>query len=62
MGTVIPNIFRDLPFTRNQPLKSADDCHIRILKNKNEELYKVLDELKKDWTFWFKLRELWNIF
>jgi hypothetical protein len=28
------NILGDLPFSRNQPLKSADDQCIRILKNK----------------------------
>jgi hypothetical protein len=27
-------VLPDLPFSRNQPLKSADDWYIRILKNK----------------------------
>jgi hypothetical protein len=31
---MIPKVLRDLPFSRNQPLKSADDQYIRILKNK----------------------------
>jgi hypothetical protein len=31
---MISKVLRDLPFSRNQPLKSADDCYIRILKNK----------------------------
>jgi hypothetical protein len=31
---MISKILRDLPFSRNQPLKSAGDYHIRILKNK----------------------------
>jgi hypothetical protein len=30
----ISNVLRDLPFSRNQPLKSVDDKYIRILKNK----------------------------
>jgi hypothetical protein len=30
----ISNVLRDFPFSRNQPLKSADDRYIRILKNK----------------------------
>jgi hypothetical protein len=28
------NILRDFPFSQNQPMKSADDQYIRILKNK----------------------------
>jgi hypothetical protein len=31
---MIPNALRDFPFSRNQPLKSADDYCIRILKIK----------------------------
>jgi hypothetical protein len=31
---MISKVLRDLPFSRNQPLKSADDQYIRILKNK----------------------------
>jgi hypothetical protein len=34
----ISNVICDLPFSRNQPLKSADDWYIRILKNKLIEL------------------------
>jgi hypothetical protein len=29
---MISNLFREFPFSRNQPLKSADDRYIRILK------------------------------
>jgi hypothetical protein len=31
---VISNVLRDFTFSRNQPLKSADGCYIRIFKNK----------------------------
>jgi hypothetical protein len=31
--TTISNVLCDFPFSRNQPLKSADDEYIRILKN-----------------------------
>jgi hypothetical protein len=31
---MIPKVLRDLPFSRNQPLKLADDWCIRILKSK----------------------------
>jgi hypothetical protein len=31
---MISKVLRDLPFSRNQPLKSADDQYINILKNK----------------------------
>jgi hypothetical protein len=31
---MILKVLRDLPFSRNQPLKSADDQYIIILKNK----------------------------
>jgi hypothetical protein len=34
VDTMITNVLRDLPFSRNQPLKSADDWYIGILKNK----------------------------
>jgi hypothetical protein len=34
MDTMIFNVLRDLPFSRNQTLKSANDWYIRILKNK----------------------------
>jgi len=29
---VISSVLHDLPFSQNQPLKSADDYHIKILK------------------------------
>jgi hypothetical protein len=35
------NVSRDLRFSRNQPLKSADDQYIRILKNKITELRNI---------------------
>jgi hypothetical protein len=41
------NIVRDLPFTQNQPLKSADDKYIIILKNKLIKLKK-----QEDRTLW----------
>jgi hypothetical protein len=31
---MISKVLRDFPFSRNQPLKSADDLYSRILKNK----------------------------
>jgi hypothetical protein len=31
---MIANVLCDLPFSRNQPLKSTDNQNIRILKNK----------------------------
>jgi hypothetical protein len=34
---------RDFPFNRNQPLKSADDWYLRILKNKLIKL-KIQDD------------------
>jgi hypothetical protein len=37
---MIPKVLRDLPFSRNQPLKSADEYYIRILKNKLMKLKK----------------------
>ena len=51
---MLSNVLRELPFSRNQPLKSVD----WILKNKINKLYGVFDEIKKkheDWTLWFKL-------
>jgi hypothetical protein len=30
---IMSNVLRDVPFSRNQPLKSVDDWYIRILKN-----------------------------
>jgi hypothetical protein len=40
---MISSLLRDLPFSRNQPLKSADDQYIRILKNKLIRLKKQED-------------------
>ena len=37
---IISELLHDLPFSRNQPLKSADDWYIRILKNKLIKLKK----------------------
>ena len=37
---MISKVSRDLPFSRNQPLKSADDWYIGILKNKLIKLKK----------------------
>jgi hypothetical protein len=34
MGAMTLNHLHDLPFSRNQPLKSADDWGIAILQNK----------------------------
>jgi hypothetical protein len=34
VGVMISNVLRDVPFSRNQPLKSAGDWYIVILKNK----------------------------
>jgi hypothetical protein len=38
---MISKVLRDFPFGRNQPLKSADDQYIRILKNKLIKLKKT---------------------
>jgi hypothetical protein len=38
---MISKVLRDFPFSRNQPLKSADDQYIRILKNKLVKLKKT---------------------
>jgi hypothetical protein len=38
---MISKILRDFPISRNQPLKSADDQYIRILKNKLIKLKKT---------------------
>jgi hypothetical protein len=40
---MISKILHDFPFGRSQPLKSADDQYIRILKNKLIELKKPED-------------------
>jgi hypothetical protein len=36
----ISKVLRDLPFSRNQPLKSADDCTSEFFKNKLIKLKK----------------------
>jgi hypothetical protein len=36
-------VLRDFPFSRNQPLKSANDRYVRILKNKLIKLQKRED-------------------
>ena len=41
---IISRVLRDLPFSRNQPLKSTDDQYIRILKNKLIELKKKQED------------------
>jgi len=38
VGTVIPNVLRDLPSSRNWPLKWADDQYNIILKNVTESI------------------------
>jgi hypothetical protein len=40
---MISNVLHDLPFSQNEPLKSADDYYIRILKNKLIKLKKQGD-------------------
>jgi hypothetical protein len=40
VGIRISKVLRDLLFGRNQPLKSADDWYLRILKNKLIKLNK----------------------
>jgi hypothetical protein len=40
---VISEVLRDFPFSRNQPLNSADDQYIRILKNKLIKIKKQED-------------------
>jgi hypothetical protein len=34
LDIMVSKVLLDFPFSRNQPLKSADDQYIRILKNK----------------------------
>jgi hypothetical protein len=33
---MIPIVLRDIPFSQNQPLKTVDDYHIVIVKNKTK--------------------------
>jgi hypothetical protein len=40
---MISKVLHDFPFSRNQPLKSAGDWDIRILKNKLIKLKKQED-------------------
>jgi hypothetical protein len=40
---MMSNVLRDLLFSQNQQLNSADDLHIRILKNKFRKLKKKQD-------------------
>jgi hypothetical protein len=40
---MISKFLSDLPFSQNQPLKSADDKYRRILKNKLIKLKKLED-------------------
>jgi len=44
---MVSKVLRDLPFSRNQPLKTADDRYSGILKNKIKVFHGVLDEIKK---------------
>jgi hypothetical protein len=46
---MISKVLFDLPFRRSQPLKSADDQHIRIFKNK---LIKPKKKKQEDRTVW----------
>jgi hypothetical protein len=43
---MISEVLHDLPFSRNQPLKSADDWYMRILKNKLIKLKKQEDRIR----------------
>jgi hypothetical protein len=45
---MIWNVLRDLPFSRNQPLKSADCQYIGILKNRTYEFLAELEKNKDD--------------
>jgi hypothetical protein len=38
LDTMISDVLLDLPFSRNQPLKSAEDQYLGILKNKIKSL------------------------
>ena len=53
LGTVKANVLRDLPISRNQAMKSADDRYILILKNKY-----ILDEIRNKKKKKFGLCEL----
>jgi hypothetical protein len=44
VGIIIYKVLRDLPFSRNQPLNSADEWYIRILKNKLIKLKKKQED------------------
>ena len=44
---MISNILRDLPFSWNKRLMSADEQYTGILKNKEEKLKDILGEMKK---------------
>jgi hypothetical protein len=49
---MISKVLRDLGFSRNQPLKSADDQYTGILKNKLIKLKKTrrLDTVTESWN------------
>jgi hypothetical protein len=42
---MMSKVLRDFPFSRNQPLKSADDQYIRILKTKLIKLKKKNEKI-----------------
>jgi hypothetical protein len=41
---MISKVLRDLPFSRNKPMESADDQYIRILENKLIKLKKKQED------------------
>jgi hypothetical protein len=49
---MISKVLCDFPFSQNQPLKSADDWYIRILKNKLIKLKKtrIYDTVSESWN------------
>jgi hypothetical protein len=40
IGMMIPKFLHDLPFSQNQPLTSADNLYIRVLRNKLNRIKK----------------------
>jgi len=52
VGTMISNVLRDLPFSGNQPLKSADHSYVRILQIKLIKL-----KIQEDWRLSVKYNQ-----
>jgi transposase-like protein len=61
VDTMTPKVLRDLSFSRNQPLKLADDLHIRILKKVNKIRKSQMNLKTEECTWGFKLTVTGNM-